>query len=77
MCFKGVLFWFNLKTKVARGHALSSRGKSTTLLDVIDLQGLDPCLVVLPLIVKDCWKLQHYCLDIIGNFRFGFINCND
>ena len=34
-------------------------------------------LVALPLIVEDCWKLQHYCLDIIGNFRFRFINCND
>ena len=28
MCFKGVLFWFNLTTKVAGGHALSSPGKS-------------------------------------------------
>ena len=46
-------------------------------LDVIDWQGLDLCLVALPLIVEDCWKLQHYCLDIIGNFRFRFINCND
>ena len=24
MCFKGVLFWFNLRTKVAGGHVLSS-----------------------------------------------------
>ena len=28
VCFKGVLFWLNLTTKVAEGHALSSRGKS-------------------------------------------------
>ena len=26
MCFKGVLFWFHSTTKVAGGHALSSRG---------------------------------------------------
>ena len=25
--FKGVLFWFNLTTKVAGAHALSSQGK--------------------------------------------------
>ena len=31
----------------------------------------------LPLIVEDCLKLQHYCLDIIGNFHFRFINSND
>ena len=43
-------------------------------LGVLDLQGL--CLVVLPLIVDDCLKLQHYCLDIIGNFHFIFIDCN-
>ena len=46
-------------------------------LNVVALQGLDLCLVVLPLIVEDCLKLQHYCLDIIGNFHFRFINCND
>ena len=40
----------------------------------ISLQGLD--LLVLPLIVEDCLKLQHYCLEIIGNFHFRFINCN-
>ena len=28
VCFKGVLFWFNLTTKVTGGHALRSRGKS-------------------------------------------------
>ena len=44
---------------------------------VVDLQGLHLCLVVFPLIVEDCLKLQHYCLDIIGNFHFRFINCND
>ena len=46
-------------------------------LDVADLQALDLCLVVLPLIVKDCLKFQHCCLDIVGNFHFRFINCDD
>ena len=32
--------------------------------------------MLLPLIVEDCLKLQHYCLDIIGNCRLRFINCN-
>ena len=46
-------------------------------LNVVALQGLDLCLVVLPLIVEDCLKLQHYYLAIIGNFYFRFVNCND
>ena len=37
VCLKGVLFWFNLKTKVAGGHALSSRGKSPALSDNPDI----------------------------------------
>ena len=46
---------------------------------VVDLQGLDLCLVVLPFIMamEDCLKLQRYCLDIIGSFHFRFIDCND
>ena len=48
-------------------------------LDVVDLHARDLylCLVVLLLIVEDYVKLQHYVLDIIGNFHFRFIDCND
>ena len=50
-----------------------------SLINVVTLQGLNLCLVVLPLIVEDCLKLQHYCLGIIGNFHVSliFINCNN
>ena len=50
---------------------------SLMFLNVVDLQGLDLCLVVLPLIVEDCLKLQHYCPDITENSHLRFINSND
>ena len=31
--------------------------------------------MVFPLIVQDCLKLQPYCLDIIRDFHFWFVNC--
>ena len=80
--FAGKRFLFSPPPPPSTFFCLRSNVRAITRLETLAtqaryflaMQGLD--LLVLPLIVEDCLKLQHYCLEIIGNFHFRFINCN-